>query len=59
MRRLRDVTNAHEELRYLDKSTGDEETKNILLDLDSESSYYTILRQVCVIKYVWISINSL
>ncbi|KAJ8317822.1 hypothetical protein KUTeg_004626 [Tegillarca granosa] len=46
MRRIRDITNAHEELRYLDKSTSDEETKNIVLDLDFESSYYTVLRQI-------------
>ena len=49
MRRLRDVNNAHDDLRALDTETRTRfGIKYILVDLESEESYNILLKQVCL-----------
>ena len=47
-RRIYNVTNAHDELRKIDKmESNPEEDTIIIFDLSSEEAYKHILRQVC------------
>ena len=48
VRRLRDISKAHDDLRLIDQSETKFDTRYILLDLEADESYEILLKQVII-----------